>query len=195
MSNNYDNFSDFIENIMFNKNNHHLVFDENNILKRINCLYGVDDEIATITVGQQYLLKNNIPEPYYNYIFNNNEPYHIFLDNKQYVLLNTIGETIDNIYSFNDINKNNFDEILNNIKYSYLKDIIDIKIEDKQYCWELFEHYAKEYYKIIDVNEPIFCNKYDEDYHYENIYDKIYDLQKKHKNNIINKIVDDYRDK
>ncbi len=194
MGNNYDDFYNFIENIIFNKNIHHLVFDENNILKRIEILYGITDEISTITIGKQYEFQNNIPKPYFNYIFNcnHNKIYHILLDEKQYALLNAIGETLDNIYLF-ESDKYNFNEILVNIKYSYLKNSIIIQTEeDKQYCWEKFENYANEYFKIINVNEPKIYNKYDEDYHYEEIYDKIYDLQIKHKNNIMKEIVDKY---
>ena len=184
MSNNYDDFSDFIENIIFNKNNHYLVFDDNNILNRINCLYGINDEIATITIGKQYEFINNIPEPYYNYIFTYQNDY-ILLDNNQYIFLNSIGETINNIYTF-EADKHNFNKIVEDIKLSYLKD-------NKQYCWKLFENYAQDYFKIINVNEPKIYNKYDEDYHYEEIYDKIYDLQKLHKNNIMNEVVNKYK--
>jgi hypothetical protein len=192
MGNTHDNFSDFIENIMYNKNNHHLVFDENNILKRINCLYGINDEIATIVIGKQYEFKSplsslkaeQVPYPYYNYI-NNNEIYHILLDEKQYAFLNKISETINHIYSFNDIGKDNFNEILKNIKNSYFNDIE----EDNQYCWKIFENYANDYFKIINISQPEFCNKYDEEYHYEEIYDKIFDLQIKYKNDIMKEIV------
>ena len=196
MGNKCDDFTTFIENIMYNKDNHHLVFDENNILKRINCLYGINDEIATITVGKQYDFTSVVPEPYYNYIFNNNiEISHILLDEKQYGELFAIGETIDHIYSFNDIDKDNFDEILKDIKLSYLTDTMEIKTEEvKQYCWKIFENYATDYFKIINVNEPKIYNKYDEDYHYEQIYDNIYDLQKLHKNNIMNEVIKKYKE-
>ena len=194
VSNTHDDFSNFIENIMFNKNNHYLVFDDNNTLKRINLLYGVNDEIATITVGKQYNFKNMIPEPYINYIFNQDiDVYYLLLDDLQYAFLNKIGETINNIYSFNDINKENFDEILKDIQDLYFRDPRDIITQEvKEYCWKIFEDYAKEYFKIIDITEPKSYNKYDEDYHYEHIYDKIYDLQQKYKKQIIKENIDKY---
>ena len=69
-------------------------------------------------------------------------------------LLNAIGETLDHIYSF-ESDKDNFNENLEHIKYSYLKNPIEIQTEeDKQYCWGKFENYANEYFKIINVNEP-----------------------------------------
>ncbi len=193
VGNNYDDFSSFIENIMFSKNNHHLVFDKNNILKRINLLYGVNDEIATIVVGREYEFKNMVPEPYINYLFNQDvDVYHLLLDDTEYDFLNGIGETIDNIYSF-DVDKENFDEILEDIKHSYFRDPMEIKTQEvKEYCWKTFEEYAKKYYEIINVNKPKNYNKYDEDYHYEQIYDKIYDLQQKTKKQIIKEIVDKY---
>ncbi len=193
VGNNYDDFTSFIENIMFDKNNQHIVFDENNILKRINLLYGVNDDIATIIVGKQYDFKNMIPQPYFNYISNENvDVYHLLLDDTQYAFLNAVGETIDNIYSF-DINKENFNEILEDIKHSYFRNEIENRSNEiKEYCWKIFEDYSKEYYKIININEPKIYNKYDEDYHYEQIYDKIYDLQQKIKKQIIKEIVDKY---
>jgi hypothetical protein len=193
VGNNYDDFTIFIENIMYNKNNHHLVFDDNNILKRINLLYGVNDEIATIVVGKQYNFKSVVPEPYINYLFNQDvDIYYLLLDEKEYALLNEIGKTIDNIYTF-DAEKENFYEILEDIKYSVFRESLYIKTQEiKEYCWNTFEEYAKKYYEIINVNEPRIYNKYDEDYHYEHIYDKIYDLQKYFKEKIIKQIVDKY---
>jgi hypothetical protein len=196
MDNNNEDFHTFIENIILDKNNHHLVFDENKILKRIICLYGINDEIATITVGKQYEFKNNVPEPYFNYIFNEDiDVNYIILDEKQYEELFIIGETINNIYSFNGINKDKFDEILEDIKHLYLKDSIQIETEEvKQYYWNLFKNYANDYLKIIDdTNKPKFYRKYyDEDDYNAEIYDKIYDLQKLHKENIIKEIVNKY---
>jgi hypothetical protein len=193
VGNNYDDFPTFIENIMYNKNNHHLVFDDNNILKRINLLYGVNDEIATIVVGKQYDFKNMVPEPYINYLFNQDiDVYHLLLDEKDYALLSAIGETIDNIYSF-DAEKENFNEVLEDIKYTYFIDPKHIFTQEvKEICIKIFEDYAKKYYEIINVNEPKIYNKYDEDYHYEQIYDKIYDLQKYFKEKIIKEMVDKY---
>ena len=191
MDNNYNDFTNFIENIMFNKNNHHLVFDENNKLKRINCLYGVNDEISTITVGKQYEFKNMIPEPYYNYILNKNmDVNYILLDENTYNEICIIGETIDNIYLFSDIDKDNFNDILYDMKYPYLTNPTEVN----KYCWNIFENYSKEYFKIIDVNKSIINNKYDEDFYNEEICDKIYDLQKKYKNNIMNEVIKKYKE-
>ncbi len=193
VGNNYDDFPTFIENIMYDKNNHHLVFDENNILKRINLLHGVNDEIATIVVGKEYDFKNMVPEPYINYLFNQDiDVYHLLLDEKDYALLNAIGETIDNIYSF-DAEKDNFNEVLDDIKYTYFIDPKHIFTQEvKEICIKIFEDYAEKYYEIININEHRIYNKYDEDYHYEHIYDKIYDLQRYFKEKIIKEYIDKY---
>ena len=95
---------------------------------------------------------------------------------------------------FHDLNMSeNFDEILKDIQYLYFRDPRNIITQEvKEYCWKIFEDYAKEYYKIIDVNKPKIYNKYDEDYDYEYIYDKIYDLQQKYKKQIIKENIDKY---